>query len=71
MKTDIINKNYNLVTTGHLEGNNQSGNQSVINPRNIIYKGNRDFNIFVALFLCPFNLSYLFKVKNEGNVCLP
>ena len=64
-------KDKNLLITGHLEGNDHSGYKSVINS-SIVDKGNRDFNIFVALFLCliPFNLSYLFKVKNEGNVYL-
>jgi len=66
----INNKIYNL-TTVHLEGNNQSDNMIAINPRNITYKGNRDFNIFVALFLCPFYSILRFQGQKQGNVCLP
>ena len=50
MKTYCINKNHNLVTTGHLEGNDQSGHRSVINP-SIINKGSSDL-FRSALFLC-------------------
>jgi len=70
MEACSINKKYNLVITGHLEGNDQSDRKLVINP-SITQKGSRDLNIFVALFLCPFYAILRFQGQKQGNVCLP